>query len=95
MGEAKRAVLAALPTIANEVKPRLNLRGARVIGVSHTRPTGFIMPARRSCWGVPFSRSVLVQILLPAEHAAPDLRGNPWFYIARTRESWVIWDRPH
>jgi hypothetical protein len=95
LAEAKRAVLAALPTIAKEVQPPLSLRGTRVVGLTHTRPTGFIMPTRHSCWGVPFRRSVLVQILLPAERAAPDLRGNPWFYVARTRESWVIWDEPH
>jgi hypothetical protein len=95
MAEAKRAVLAALPTIAKEARPALNLRGAHVIGLTRTRPTGFIMPTRHSCWGLPFKRSILVRIVLPGEHAAPDLRGNPWFYVARTHQGWVIWDEPH
>jgi hypothetical protein len=90
---AKRAVLAALPTIAKEVRPPLDTRAARVIGVSHTRKTGFIMPSRQSCQGVPFTRSALVKVTLPAEKLA-SLRGNPWFYVARTKGAWVIWDRP-
>jgi hypothetical protein len=91
---ARRAVLAALPTIARESEPPLRTTGARVVGVLHTRSTGFIMPSRRSCRGVAFRRSLLVQIVLPAEKRAPSLRGNPWFYVARTKEAWVIWDRP-
>jgi hypothetical protein len=93
--QAKQATLLALPTIAKGVTPALKLRGARVIGVSHTRPDGFILPTRRSCWGTPFKRSVLVQIFLPAERASPSIRGNPWFYVARTPQAWVIWDEVH
>ena len=88
-------MLAALPTLAKEIAPPLNLRGARVTGVRHTRRNGVIMPTRRSCWQTPFIRSALVQVFLPAERAAPALRGNPWYYVARTREGWVIWDEPH
>jgi hypothetical protein len=88
---AKGAVLAALPTIAKEA----NIRGARVLLVTHTRRTGFIMPVRRSCWGTAFSRSLLVQVFLPAERSTPALSGNPWFYVARTKKAWVIWDQPH
>lgn len=90
---AKRAVLAALPTIAKEVRPPLDTHGARVIGVSHTRRTGFIMPSRQSCRGAAFTRSALVKVTLPSEKLA-SLRGNPWFYVARTKGAWVIWDRP-
>jgi hypothetical protein len=95
MRDAKRAVLAALPTIAMRSTPHLQLRGARVTLVSHTRWSGFIMPSRRSCDGRPFLRSALVELFLPAERQSPDLRGNPWFYVARTRSAWVIWDEPH
>jgi hypothetical protein len=95
MAEAKLAVLAALPTIAKRSQPPLNLRGARVTVVRHTRRNGDIMPSRRSCAGTPFVRSVLVQVFLPAERTAPAIRGNPSFYVARTREGWVIWDEPH
>jgi hypothetical protein len=91
---AKRAVVAALPTLAKRPKPPLKLQGARVTLVSHTRRTGFIMPSRRACWGTPFLRSALVQVFLPAERASPSLRGNPWFYVARTQRAWVIWDAP-
>jgi len=95
MADAKAAVLAALPTIAKRAQPPLNLRGARVTAVRHTRRDGFIMPTRHSCWGTPFAHSVLVQVFLPAERAAPALRGNPWFYVARTPNAWVVWDEPH
>ncbi len=92
---AKRAGLAALPVIAKQTRPPLNLHGVRVTRVSHTRKTGFIMPLHRACWGTPFARSVIVEVFLPAERAAPALRGNPWFYVARTSSAWVIWDEPH
>jgi hypothetical protein len=92
---AKRAALLALPAVAKHARPPLNLHGARVIGLTHTRRSGFIMPTRRSCRGTPFLHSALVQIFLPAERTAPDLRGNPWFYVARTPESWVVWDQVH
>jgi hypothetical protein len=92
---AKRAVLVALPTLARRAQPALDLRGARVTGVSHTRREGSILPANRACRGTSFLHSVLVRIFLPAERAAPSLRGNPWFYVARTRGAWVIWDAPH
>jgi hypothetical protein len=93
MIDAKRAVLAALPTIAKEAHRPLNTRGARVTAVTHTRRDGFIMPLR-SCWGTAFKRSVLVKVFLPTERRTPSLTGNPWFYVARTKTSWVIWDEP-
>ena len=92
--QARGAVIAALPTIANEVSPPLRLVRARVSAPIRTRPNGFILPSRRSCWGLPFRRSVLVEVFLPAERSAPSLRGNPWFYVAKTRKGWVIWDEP-
>jgi hypothetical protein len=92
--KAERATLRALSTIAEQVQPPLKIRGARVIGLHHTHRSGDILPTRRSCWGTPFARSALVQIVLPAERAV-DLRGNPWFYVARTPTSWVVWDQPH
>jgi len=95
MIEAKLAVLAALPAIAKQSRRPPKIRGARVTAVTHTRRSGFIMPTRRSCWGTPFKRSVLVKVFLPAERATPALSGNPWFYVARTHASWVIWDEPH
>ena len=95
LGAAKRALLLALPTIAMQASPPLKLGGARVINVTHTRRDGFILPSRRSCRGTSFLRSALVQIVLPAERAAPDLRGNPWFYVARTRDGWIVWDEAH
>ena len=95
MTEAKRVVLAALPALAKRATPYLRLKEARVTLVSHTRRSGFIMPTRRACWGRPFRRSVLVEVFLPAERSAPALRGNPWFYVARTRNAWSIWDEPH
>jgi hypothetical protein len=94
MRNAKPVVLAALPTFAERATPHLRLRGARVTLVDRTRPNGFILPARRACRGQAFRRSALVEVLLPAERAAA-LRGNPWFYVARTRGAWVIWDEPH
>ena len=95
MQGARRAVMAALPKLAERTTPPLRLRGARVTLVSHTRRSGFIMPSRRACRGMPFRRSVLVEVFLPAERASPSLRGNPWFYVARTERAWVIWDAPH
>lgn len=92
---AKRAVLLVMPEIAGRARPALDLHGMRVIGLSHTRRDGFILPARRSCWGTPFLRSALVQIVLPAEQASPDIRGNPWLYVARTPDGWVVWDEVH
>lgn len=92
--KAKRVVLAALPTLAKRWTPHLRVKHARVTLVSHTRRSGFIMPSRRACRGRPFRRSVLVEVFLPAEREAA-LRGNPWFYVARTRHAWVIWDEPH
>jgi hypothetical protein len=94
MRNAKRVVLAALPTLAKRATPHLRLNDARVILVTHTRRNGSILPTRRACWGQPFRRSALVELFLPAERSAA-LDGNPWFYVARTRESWVIWDEPH
>ena len=87
MIDAKRAVLAALPTIAKEAHRPLNTLGARVTAVTHSRRDGFIMPSRRSCWGTAFRRSVLVEIFLPAERRTPSLTGNPWFYVGRTKTS--------
>lgn len=95
MRSAKRVVFAALPTLAKRATPHLRLKHARVTLVSHTRRNGFILPTRRACWGRPFLRSALVEVFLPAERSAPALRGNPWFYVARTRKTWVIWDEPH
>jgi hypothetical protein len=95
MRNAKRVVLAALPALARRAAPHLGLKDARVTLVSHTRKSGFIMPSRRACWGRPFRRSLLVETVLPAERSAPALQGNPWFYVARTRRAWVIWDQPH
>ena len=92
---AKSAALLALPTVAKQTLPALKIRGARVIGLRHTRRSGDIMPTRRSCWGTTFRRSALVQIFLPAERTSPDIRGNPWFYVARTPEAWVVWDQVH
>jgi len=95
VGAAGHAVLAALPTIARFATPPLNLRGAQVTLAVPTHRNGAIMPTRRSCWGTPFTNSALVEVFLPAERAAPALRGNPWFYVAHTRTDWVIWDEPH
>jgi hypothetical protein len=95
MRHAKRAVLAALPALAQRATPHLRLKGARVTLVTHTRRNGFILPTRRACWGQPFHRSALVELFLPAERRSAALDGNPWFYVARTRTSWVIWDEPH
>jgi hypothetical protein len=95
MRNAKHVVLAALPALAKRATPHLHLKDARVTLVSHTRRSGFIMPWRRACWGRPFHRSVLVETVLPAERRSTALTGNPWFYVARTRHAWVIWDQPH
>lgn len=95
MVRAKQAVLAVLPLLAKRTQPPLMLRGARVTHVLRTRLNGSILPARRSCWGRPFLRSILVMVFLPAERATPSLSGNPWFYVARTPYAWVIWDAPH
>jgi hypothetical protein len=92
---AKRAALLAMPEIARRSLPTLDLTGTRVIGLSHTRREGFILPTRRSCWGTPFLRSALVQVFLPAERASPAIRGNPWFYVARTPAGWIVWDEVH
>jgi hypothetical protein len=92
---AKRVVLAALPALARRATPRLRVKDARITLVSHTRRSGFIMSSRRACWGRPFGRSVLVEVFLSAERSALALRGNPWFYVARTPNAWVIWDEPH
>jgi hypothetical protein len=94
MRNARRIVLAALPTLATRTTPHLRVKRARVTLVSHTRRSGFIMPTRRACWGRPFRRSALVEVFLPAEQSAA-LAGNPWFYVARTPHAWVIWDEPH
>lgn len=95
MRNAKRAVLAALPVVAKRATPQLRLKDARVTLVTHTRRNGFILPTRRACWARPFHRSALVELFLPAERQSASLDGNPWFYVARTRKSWVIWDQPH
>lgn len=92
---AKRVVLAAMPTLARRATPHLRVEHARVTLVSHTRRSGFILPTRRACRGRPFRRSALVEVFLPAERPAAALVGNPWFYVARTRHAWVIWDQPH
>jgi hypothetical protein len=92
---AKHAALLALPAVAKRVQPPLKLRGARVVGLRHTHPSGDILPTRRSCRGTPFKRSALVQLFLPAERNSPDIRGNPWFYVARTPKAWVVWDEVH
>lgn len=92
---ASGAALLALPNVARRVEPPLRIRGARVIGLRHTHRSGDILPTRHSCWGMPFQRSALVQIVLPAEKSSPDIRGNPWFYVARTPTSWVVWDEVH
>jgi hypothetical protein len=89
---AKQAVLSSLPTLARRVHPALELRGARVIGLRLAHVRDDVGPGYR-CDDV--GRSALVQIFLPAERAAPDLRGNPWFYVARTPSAWVIWFEPH
>lgn len=91
----RRVVLSALPTLAMRATPPLRLKGARVTFVLHTRRNGFVMPTRRACWGRAFRRSVVVEVFLPAERSAPDLRGNPAYYVARTRHAWVIWDEAH
>ncbi len=95
LASAKRAALLALPTVAKQGKPALKIRGARVIGLRHTRRGGDIRPTRRSCWGTAFRRSALVQIFLPAEQTSPAIRGNPWFYVARTPSACVVWDQVH
>jgi len=41
---AKHAALLALPTIAKRVRPPLKIRGARVVGLRHTHPSGDILP---------------------------------------------------
>ena len=91
---AKRVVLAALPALAKRATPHPRLKDARVTLVTHTRGNGSILPTRRACGGRPFRRSALVELFLPAERSAA-LDGNPWFYVARTREASVIWDEPH
>lgn len=91
---AKQAVRAAMPAIARQTDPPLNLTHATVT-IRRTRSEGDILPSRRACWGTPFARSVLAQVFLPAERSAPALRGNPWYYVARTQRAWVIWDEPH
>lgn len=91
---ARRVVRAALPAIAKQTDPPLNLTHAAVT-IRHTRREGDILPSRKTCWNTPFARSVLAQVFLPAERSTPALRGNPWFYVARTRRAWVIWDEPH
>jgi hypothetical protein len=93
--KASRAALLALPTVAKRVHPPLRIRGARVVGLRHTHPSGDILPTHRSCWGAPFKRSAFVWIFLPAERGSPDIRGNPWFYVARTPTAWVVWDDVH
>lgn len=92
---AKRAALLALPMVARQTQPPLKIRGAQVVGLRHTHRPGDTMPTRRSCWGTAFGRSALVQIFLPAERASPDIRGNLWFYVARTPGAWVVWDQVH
>ena len=92
---AKHAALLTLPTVAKRVRPPLRIRGARVVGLRNTHPSGDIIPTRRSCRGTAFKRSALVQLLLPAERSSPDIRGNPWFYVARTPNAWVVWDEVH
>jgi hypothetical protein len=92
---AKHAALLALPTVARRAQPPLKIRGARVVGLRHTHSSGDILPSRRSCRGTPFKRSALVMLFLPAERSSPDIRGNPWFYVARTRTAWVVWDEVH
>jgi hypothetical protein len=93
MSEARAAALVTLREVARESHPPLRLRGQQVIGLRHTNPRGDILPPGRSCWAV-FLRSVLVQIVLPAEKDA-DVRGNPWFYVARVTGAWVVWDKVH
>ena len=90
---AKRAALLALPAVAKQVRPALKIHGARVDVLRHTRRSGDILPIRRSCWGTAFKRSALVHIVLPAERAAPALRRNLAFYVARTPQAWVVWDQ--
>ncbi len=92
---AKRAVLLALPTVAKQTQRALKIRGARVVGLRNTHRSGDVLPTRRSCRGTAFKRSALVQIVLPAERTSPDIRGNPWFYVARTPRAWVVWDQVH
>jgi hypothetical protein len=92
---AKHAALLALPTVARRVQPPLKIRGARVVGLRHTHPSGDILPTRRSCRGTAFKRSALVQLFLPAERRSPDIRGNPWFYVARSPTAWVVWEEVH
>jgi hypothetical protein len=91
---AKDATLLALPTVAQRARPPLQVRGAYVIGLRHTHRNGDVLPSARACQGTRFLRSALVQIVLPAEKDA-DLRGNLWFYVARTPNAWVIWDEAH
>ena len=89
---AKRAALLALPAIAKQVRPAVEIRGAQVLVLRHTHRSGDILPTRASCRGTAFERSALVAIFLPAERAAPALRGNLTLYVARTPHAWVVWD---
>jgi hypothetical protein len=91
--QAKRAALLALPAVAKQVRPALNIRGARVDVFRHTHRSGDIIPSRSSCRGTAFRRSALVHIVLPAERALPALRGSFAFYVARTPQAWVVWDQ--
>lgn len=91
---ARRVVRAALPAIAKQADPPLNLAHAKVT-IRRTRREGDILPLHKACWGTPFTRSVLAQVFLPGERSVPALRANPWFYVARTRAAWIIWDEPH
>jgi len=89
---AKRHVLAMLPTLARRVHPELDVHDAKVTVVRRANANGDIQPAR-ACAAI--SNSVLVQLVLPRERSSPSIRGNPAFYVARTRTGWVIWFRPH
>jgi hypothetical protein len=89
---AKRYVLAMLPTLARRVHPALDVRDAKVTVLRRANANGDIQPAR-ACAAI--ARSVLVQLVLPRERSSPSIRGNPAFYVARTRAGWVIWFRPH
>jgi len=82
-----------LPAVAKQVRPALNIRGARVDVFRHTHRSGDIIPSRSSCRGTAFRRSALVHIVLPAERALPALRGSFAFYVARTPQAWVVWDQ--
>jgi hypothetical protein len=78
---AKHAVVAAFPALAGHVDE-----------VRHVHESGDVLPSRR-CDAA--RRSVLVHAYLPSQRATPSLSGNPVYYVARTRDGWVIWFAAH